>query len=31
LGREGRKIVENEYDIDKLNDRLVEMYRELWD
>lgn len=29
MGRAGRAFVENHYDIDKLNDRLVEIYREL--
>jgi len=29
MGRKGRRYVEGHYDIDKLNDRLVEIYRQL--
>ena len=29
MGRKGRKYVEEHYDIDKLNDRLVEIYQRL--
>jgi colanic acid/amylovoran/stewartan biosynthesis glycosyltransferase WcaL/AmsK/CpsK len=29
MGRQGRKYVEEHYDIDRLNDRLVEIYQEL--
>ena len=29
MGRAGRRYVEEHYDIDKLNDRLVEIYRKL--
>lgn len=29
FGREGRKIIEEKFDIDKLNDRLVEIYKKL--
>jgi colanic acid/amylovoran biosynthesis glycosyltransferase len=29
MGRKGRKYVEEHYDLDKLNDRLVEIYRRL--
>ena len=31
MGRAGRAYVEANYDINKLNDRLVEIYRELLD
>jgi colanic acid/amylovoran biosynthesis glycosyltransferase len=31
MGRKGRKYVEEHYDIDKLNDRLVEIYQRLLD
>jgi len=31
MGRAGRAYVEANYDIDKLNDRLVEIYKELLD
>ncbi|MCZ6788248.1 MAG: glycosyltransferase, partial [Planctomycetota bacterium] len=27
MGRAGRRLVEDDFDIDKLNDRLVELYR----
>ena len=30
MGAEGRKYVEENYNIDKLNDRLVEIYKETW-
>jgi colanic acid/amylovoran biosynthesis glycosyltransferase len=29
MGRKGRAYVEEHYDIDKLNDRLIEIYRQL--
>lgn len=29
MGEAGRKFVEEKYDIEKLNDRLVEIYREV--
>jgi colanic acid/amylovoran biosynthesis glycosyltransferase len=29
MGRKGRTYVEEHYDIDRLNDRLVEIYQEL--
>jgi colanic acid/amylovoran biosynthesis glycosyltransferase len=29
MGRKGRKYVEERYDLDKLNDRLVEIYQGL--
>jgi colanic acid/amylovoran biosynthesis glycosyltransferase len=31
MGRNGRHFVEEQYDIDKLNDRLVRVYRQLLD
>jgi colanic acid/amylovoran biosynthesis glycosyltransferase len=31
MGRNGRKFVEEHYDIDRLNDRLVKIYRQLLD
>lgn len=30
MGAEGRKYVEENYNIDKLNNRLVEIYKETW-